>query len=175
MLHHQMNFWLWAFKRDSHQFLATSQASNNAFEKIFDKSRRDRQEDQIAYDHLDKQLSFDKYHFVTTMGSLLRILKISKSIWPVLQPSYSASTHLLQEGQIIRGLIEHSEEYFAGKGKNPDKWERPDLKGLGISDASSMTIDEDGHWIGGRLNIERAMKEVAAIAIVSASIPEPDY
>jgi hypothetical protein len=34
-------------------------------------------------------------------------------------------------------------------------------------------VGSDGHWLGGRLNVERVIAEVRAIAAVAAQIPAP--
>jgi len=46
----------------------------------------------------------------------------------------------------LRGMFEHSEEYFFGKGRYPDQWFIQDSLVEGVKiDASSTFINETGH------------------------------
>ncbi len=42
-----------------------------------------------------------------------------------------------------------------------------------IADATSTIVDKNGHWLGGRLNVERVVVEVRSIAAAAAQIPAP--
>jgi hypothetical protein len=129
-----------------------------------------------------KRMDLEKYHFITTMGSLLRNLKRSERLFPSIQSAYRNAQHLLTEGKQLRDMVEHAEEYLAGQGRNQSAFLREaegvatNLPGSspGIADATSTIIDENGHWIGGRLNVERVIAEVRLIAEEAAKIPAPE-
>lgn len=78
-------------------------------------------------------------------------------------------------------MIEHAEDYLEGKGRNQAAFVR-EAEGVaaaipgsspGIADATSTIVDENGHWLGGRLNVERVIAEVRLIAEEAAKIAVP--
>jgi hypothetical protein len=128
-----------------------------------------------------KRLELTKYHFVATMGSLLRQLTRAQSLFPELHNAWNAAEHLRKEGKELRDMIEHADDYMAGTGRKQGRFIRP-AEGVatslpgdqpGIADATSMIIDENGHWLGGRLNVERALAEVKAILLEAEKITPP--
>jgi hypothetical protein len=161
MDHHELNFWLWAFLRNGEAYLKQSKITDAAFESPLEQ-----------YEDCRRELKLAEYHFVATMGTLTRVLKRAQHLFPTIQPAYSMAKHLISEGPSLRGLIEHADEYFAGEGNHPDQWERRNSPTPGIVvDASSTIINQDGHWLGGRFNVERAIAEVKAIAVEAFKIP----
>lgn len=163
MIHYQMNFWIWAALLDAKSFI-DSVAALKSDEILRDAEKRH---------NAQQLLQLSKYHFVTTLGSLIRTLEIAAKMFPEIAPQYEASEHIRKEGQTLRGLVEHSEEYFAGEGKFPEKWVRENAAGGGTADASALVVDGKVHWIGGRLSVEQAISEIEKLQHVAQQIPMP--
>jgi len=161
MDHHQLNFWLWAFLRNGQAYLESSQKDCAAFENRFSEEAPTISREQVELARRECELT--KYHFVVTMGSLIRVLDKARHQFPSIQAPYSRASNL-REGRSLRGLIEHADEYFSGRGKHRDQWEHHDTARGIITDASCTEINKDGHWLGGRFNVERAIAEVEVIA-----------
>jgi len=74
-------------------------------------------------------------------------------------------------------MIEHShgnDGYLAGGGNHPDRFVRDGAPKPGITaDATSTIIDENGHWLGGRLCVELVLEEVSQIFKEAKKIPPP--
>jgi hypothetical protein len=182
MDHHYLNFWLWACLRDAEAYLAASAAFRSFLTNLggggqaFDV--RTFQERRIA---AQREMELAKYHFVTSLGRLLRNLKRSQDLFPSIKPVCDQAEHLFAEGKLLRDMIEHADEYIEGKGRKQAGFVREaegvttDLPGdaPGIADATSTIVDKNGHWLGGRLNVERVIVEVRAIAAAAAQIPAP--
>jgi hypothetical protein len=168
--HHELNFWLWACLKDGEAYLQSSR-DLFSFPRLAVPQR-------IA---LQRNLELEKYHFVTALGKLLRVLKRAQHLFPVIQPAYSRANHLINEGKLLRDMIEHSDDYQKGGGYHPDKFVHEatnvatNLPGdkPGTADATSTIIDENGHWLGGRFNVERAVIEIRLIQDEVNKIPAP--
>jgi len=182
MDHHYLNFWLWACLHDAEAYLAASAA----FYSIARDLRGGGEAFDIRAFHerriiSQRQMDLAKYHFVTSLGSLLRNLKRSQSLFPSIKPACDQAQHLFAEGKLLRDMIEHADEYTEGKGQKQAGFVREaegvatDLPGdaPGIADATSTIVDKNGHRLGGRLNVERVIAEVRAIAAAAAQIPAP--
>lgn len=178
--HHQLNFWLWACLRDagaylrvSHEYYSQQSITPNNLE-----AHRELEQKRLS---VQRNIELERYHFLTALGSLLRVLKRAQHLFPSIQPAYSRANHLLTEGALLRGMIEHVDDYEAGRGNHQDKFIR-ELDRLGTLtgdrkatiDATSIVIDNDGHWLGGRFNVERAIMEIIAIQDEANKIPPPD-
>jgi hypothetical protein len=171
MDHHYLNFWLWACLHDGEAYLAASSAfravtaelpTSGADIRAFTQRRMAAQQ----------RVELAKYHFMIVVGSLLRNLERSKRLFPSIKPVCDKAQHLFAEGKPLRDMIEHSDDYLEGKGKKQTAFVR-EAEGVavnlpgdrpGIADATSTIVDENGHWLGGRLNVERVLVEVRAIA-----------
>lgn len=179
--HHELTFWLWSFMRNADAYLTASEAAWSSFGDIFSSKRGDaplgvekKQARKVRTENLRNEERLAAYHFVTTMGVLIRVLKRSQHLFPKLQPPYSRATHLLDEGKEIRDMLEHAfgkDGYLAGGGKHPGKFFREEA---GIAaDATSTVIKDGGHWLGNRLCVERVIQEVRAIKDVADTIDPP--
>lgn len=161
-----MLFWLWAFIRDGETFLAHDATFNP-----YDRDRSWPLESQRL-----------KYHVIATMGMMLRTLNRVKAMFPTLQTPCDQAAHLFEEGKDLRDMIEHADDYRAGRGRKPQQFvrEMPHLlKSLpgdqpGTGDATGMIVDGGEHWFGGRLHLERALTEARTIQAVALTIPAPD-
>lgn len=175
--HQQLLFWLPACLRDAEVYLSSSSASKVAFDKIFSGGFEAMDQHNDEHQKLSDQQTLDAYHFIVVTGNLLRLLKRAQHLFPAIQPSYSRAKHLLSEGKELRDMIEHShgnDGYLAGGGNHPEKFVRDGAPKPGITaDATSTIIDENGHWLGGRLCVERVMKEVSEIYQEARKIPPP--
>jgi hypothetical protein len=187
MDHHYLNFWLWACLHDGEAYLAASAAvrsisaefrSTAIAGKPMPDIRRTFNERRIA---AQQHMELEKYHFVTAVGSLLRNLKRSQELFPSIKPVCDKAQHLFAEGKLLRDMIEHSDAYIERKGHKQANFVR-EAEGVatnlpgdapGIADATSTIVDENGHWLGGRLNVERVIAEVRIIAEEAAQIRAP--
>ena len=178
MDHYELNFWLWACLNDAEAYLEASRILHSTIRGYRTLDPRTFQEQRISAQH---RMELEKYHFVTALGKLLRTLKRAQHLFPTIQPAYSKANHLINEGKLLRDMIEHADDYQQGGGNNPDKFVREavgvatDLPGdkPGTADATSTIIDKNGHWLGGRFNVERAIKEIRAIQDEANKIPPP--
>jgi hypothetical protein len=179
MDHYFLQFWLWAFITDAEAFLQASGAFRAAMRTRITPSMP---QDWVKQRSLNR-MNFDraKYHFVSTMGSLLRHLRRTHSLFPAIQTAWEKAEHLQKEGKDLRDMIEHADQYMAGEGRKQDKFVR-DAEGVamhlpgdkpGRADATSLIVDGNGHWLGGRFNVEHALLEVRAIWAEAEKIPSP--
>jgi hypothetical protein len=180
--HHELNFWLWACLQDGEAFLESSRRSMAAMHEVskdFGKNRA-----HLTTERLTAQahLQLNKYHFVLTTGSLIKALTRLAPLFPGIQPMYDAAEHLKKEGLYLRNMIEHADTNVAAakKGTPRGGFVRksnllPELPGssAGTADATALIIDQDGHWLGGRLNVERVMADVRRIYEAARVIPPP--
>ena len=180
MDHYNLNFWLWACLSDAEAYLAASEHLMASVRKLGQSG------ENFAAANAERLLAqqhdmLAKYHFVSTMGSLLRNLNRLQELFPSIQPAYDKAEHLRTEGKLLRDMIEHADEYLAGKGRKQDKFvrESPDLLTSipgdkpGTADATATLIDEKGHWLGGRLNVERVISELRPLIEEAKKIPAP--
>lgn len=172
--HHELTFWLWATLKNADHYLSLSMKSQETVESMFDKNMERWSDARAEIEGLRKQTSLAAYHFVTAMGVLIRVLKRSQHLFPSIQPPYSRANHLLKEGKEIRDMIEHAygkDGYLAGGGRHKDKFVRQDA---GIAaDATSTFINNDGHWLGNRLCVERVITELRAINEEAVKLEAP--
>jgi hypothetical protein len=169
MDHHNLNFWLWACLHDAEAYIESSRQLN---------SITSHNERLSARKHLD----LNQYHFAMAMGSLVKRLTRLAPLFPSIQPAFNVAEHLKKEGLYLRNMIEHAETNLeaAKKGKPRGGFVRKSnlLSNLpgdrhGTADATSTIIDNDGHWLGGRLNVERVISEVRPIYEAAQAIPPP--
>ena len=174
MDHHYLNFWLWACLHDAEAYLESSRQLNSVIRSI--------QHIPQGIAAAQNQLELDKYHFVMTVGSLVKHLNRLAPLFPSIQPAFNAAVHLRKEGLYLRNMIEHAEKNLdaAAKGTPRGGFVRKsnllsDLPGdsQGEADATSTIIDNNGHWLGGRLNVERVIAEVRPIYEAATAIPPP--
>jgi hypothetical protein len=180
MDHHYLSFWLWACLHDGEAYLAASAALSSLSrpEKIGTSDVRAFTERRTA---AQRQMDLEKYHFVTAVGSLLRNLKRSQELFPSIKPACDNAHHLFAEGKPLRDMIEHADQYIEGKGRKQADFVREaeevgtNLPGdaPGIADATSTVIDDKGHWLGGRLNVEQVIAEVRSMAEEVKKLPAP--
>lgn len=170
-----LTFWLWAVLRDGDAFLRQSTAAQRAQVAVFEPEISRWQELSMTARGLQRETQLASYHFVSTMGVLIRVLKRAKRIFPEIQPAYDDATHLLAEGKQLRDMVEHAygtDGYLAGAGHHPERFVRQEA---GIAaDAISMHVDEHGHWLGNRLCVEQVMKEVSLITNKADKIELPE-
>jgi hypothetical protein len=177
MDHYLLKFSLWAFITDAEGFL---HASSN-FSHVIRVAIMPPQEGVQKRTDAQLHLNLAKYHFVSAMGSLLRHIRRTHSLFPSIQSAWERAIHLQKEGKDLRDMIEHADQYIAGDGRKQDKFIREgegiatNLPGdqPGQADATSLVIDNNGHWLGGRLNVERALSEVRAIWTEAEKIAPP--
>lgn len=184
--HHDLNFWLWACLQDGDAFLESSRRSTSAMHEVSKDAIHNLGKNRV---HLNAQrfaaqahLELNKYHFVMTTGTLVKTLTRLVPLFPAIQPMYDAAEHLKKEGLYLRNMIEHADTNVAAgkKGTPRGGFVRksnllPELPGSsgGTADATALIVDQNGHWLGGRLNVERVMAEVRPIHESARAIPSP--
>jgi hypothetical protein len=179
MDHHFLMFWLWAFITDAEEFLRASGDLRTGLAQTRLEASGDLRTGNFRLAQM--RLELTKYHFVTTMGSLLRNLRRLRPLFPSISTAWDQAKHLRKEGKDLRDMIEHADKYIAGEGLRQDKFVR-EAEGVatnlpgdrpGQADATSLVVDNNGHWLGGRLNVERALAEARAILAEAEKIPQP--
>lgn len=178
--HRQLNFWLWAAIHDGNQYLAASTnvrmlARAMATPTTLAIRVRLRQQWDEALQLVDLQ----GYHFIVSLGRAMPILQRAQHLFPTIQPIYSKSNHLINEARPLRNMVEHSHEYLRGEGWDQQNFHREgptvNLPGdqPGTADAISTVTNDEGHWLGGRLCVEKALKELTALLDHARTIPAP--
>jgi hypothetical protein len=113
---------------------------------------------------------------------LIKTLTRLSPLFPSIQPLFEKAEHLREEGTYLRNMIEHADKNVAAQKKGTPRGGfvrksnlLPELPGSrsGTVDATSVLIDQNGHWLGGRLNVERAIAEVRTIYQAALKIPAP--
>jgi hypothetical protein len=180
MDHDCLNFWLWACLHDAETYLESSRQFTSIIRgpKDWTTFRNERLSAQRRQD-------LAKYHFVMTMGSLVKRLPRLVTLFPSIEPTFNAAEHLQKEGLTLRNMIEHAETNLEAA-KKAKKWtprggfvRKSKLLSTipgnrqGSADAISTIIDNEGHWLGGRLNVERVVAEVRLIYEAAQAIPPP--
>lgn len=178
MDHYYLNFWLWACLHDAEAYLESSHRFTSAM--------RNTPKDLVAFQRehpsLKKNMELSKYHFIMTMGSLAKNLQRLAALFPSIQPSYEAAEHLRRKGLYLRNMVEHADINLGSVNKGAPRGGSvrksnllPELPGSsgGLADATSTIINNDGHWLGGRLNVEKIIAEVRPIYEAAQAIPPP--
>jgi hypothetical protein len=178
MDHRNLNFWLWACLSDAEAYLQSS----SEFRDILADPQKDPKkfnERRIASQNL---MELKKYHFVMTMGTALRYLDKLVPLFPTIAPLYEKAEHSRKEGLYLRNMIEHAITNADAQARNAPRggFVRKtdaafDLPGdtRGIADATATIIDDSGHWLGGRLLVERVIAELRPIYEAAQAIPAP--
>jgi hypothetical protein len=178
MDHYYLNFWLWACVHDAEAYLESSRRFTSAIRN----SPRDWATFQKERSALQRTTELNKYHFIMTMGSLAKNLERLAELFPSVQPAYEAAEHFRKEGLHLRNMVEHADTNLraASKGTPRGGFVRksnllPELPGSsgGLADATSTFINDEGHWLGGRLNVEKIIEEVQLIYNAAQVIPPP--
>jgi hypothetical protein len=185
MDHHDLNFWLWACLHDAETYLESSrQFTSSIIGGPKDWATFDDERERLSAQRR-RRLDLDKYHFAMTMGSLVKRLSRLATLFPSIQPPFNAAERLQKEGLTLRNMIEHEETNLEAAKKSKKGTPRggfvrtsnllSTLPGnrQGSADATSTIIDNDGHWLGGRLNVERVIVEVRLIYEAAQAIPPP--
>lgn len=163
--HDQLMYWIWACLESARAYLLMSKEYH---EILFERKNPVSMELRTDYRY---KVDLAKYNFIMTLGSLCRNLKVAQHLFPEIQPAYSRAHHLIKEGNELRGMVEHSDEYFSGRGKHKERWIRSDSPFVGSSaDPTSTIVNEEGHWLGGRLNVEKIILEVCFIQDAAKNI-----
>ncbi|MDT0502724.1 MULTISPECIES: hypothetical protein [unclassified Halomonas] len=175
--HQQLNFWLWACLQDAEKYLFLSRSSQDALDKMFDAPLEKMKAAQQEADKIQSHTDLAAYHFIVTMGNTLRLLGRAQHMFPSIQPPYSRARHMKGEGKELRDMIEHAHGhggYLAGQGKHQEKFVRDGAPRPGVTaDAISTVIDENGHWLGGRLCVETVVEEIRHIYEAAQTIDPP--
>jgi hypothetical protein len=135
MDHYLLKFRLWAFITDAEGFLHASSDFGDAIRAGImppQEGVQRRADSQL-------RLNLAKYHFVSTMGSLLRHLRRTHSLFPSIQGAWERAGHLRKEGKDLRDMIEHADQYIAGEGRKQDKFVR-EAEGI----ATNLPGDQPG-------------------------------
>jgi hypothetical protein len=181
MDHRNLNFWLSACISDGEEFLKASRELSSIPPALARLPHEERMAIIERRKLAQERLGLTKYHFVSTMGSLLRHLERTHSLFPSIKGPYEKAEHLRKEGKDLRDMIEHADQYVVGKGRKQDQFVRAaegvatNLPGdqAGTADATALIVDKNGHWLGGRLNVEPVIAEVRAISAEAEKIPPP--
>jgi hypothetical protein len=178
MDHYYLSFWLRACLHDAEAYLESSRR----FTSAMGNNPKDWAAFQKERSSLRHTMDLNKYHFIMTMGSLAKNLQQLAALFPSVQPAYEAAEHLRKEGLYLRNMVEHADTNLqaASKGTPRGGFVRksnllPELPGSsgGLADATSTIINNEGHWLGGRLNVEKIIAEVQLIYDAVQATPPP--
>ena len=175
--HYQLNFWVWACLQDANSYLEAS----NRFWSIMGKPSALRGEELSHMRTCQDLAELKKYHFLMSLGRAVRVIEHSYNLFPSIKPLCNAARHWMKEGKDQRDMVEHEDEYLSGRGRKQDDFFRTEnhlddfFPGdqAGIAAAGSLFRDSRGHWLGGRLNVERVASELASLLAEAQKIPIP--
>jgi hypothetical protein len=179
MDHYYLNFWLWACLHDAEAYLESSRRFTSSIPNDPKDWATFLQKERPA---LQRTTELNKYHFIMTMGSLEKNHPRLAELFQSVQPTYEAAEHFRKEGLYLRNMVEHGDKNLqaANKGTPRGGFVRksnllPELPGSsgGLADATSTIINDEGHWLGGRLNVEKIIEEVRLIYNAAQAIPPP--
>ena len=119
-----------------------------------------------------RALRLTGYVLLTCTGQLVRALKHAQRVFPELRPAVGSANHLFTEGKALRDMVEHADDYARGGGKNRAALYRE--RNGAVADATSTIVLGNGHWLGNRFCVERALGEVRNISAALEQIPYPD-
>jgi hypothetical protein len=180
MDHRYLRFWPWACVTNGQEYLRTSAAFWAAI-AVRPIPGTDFMQQIKNRERLRDRMELAKYHFVSSVGSLLRHMKRTHMLFPSIKDVWDKAEHLQKEGKDLRDMIEHADDYLTGKGQKQQAFIR-EAEGLltnlpgdkpGLVDATSDIIDGSGHWLGGRLSVEKAIEEAGALLVEAEKIPPP--
>jgi hypothetical protein len=170
--------WPWAFLEDAQALLDAIQKRDEAYSTP--ENGRARFEERRLW--ATARVDLDTYHFVMTMGTLIKTLNRVAPLFPSIQILFEKAEHLKAEGTYLRNMIEHADKNVAAQNRGTPRGGfvrksnlLPELPGSrpGTVDAISLIGDQDGHWLGGRLNVERTVVDVRPIHQAAQKIPQP--
>jgi hypothetical protein len=169
--------WTWAFIHDAEELIAFS-SRLRAMTKPPIRFSAEWTNERIL---LQKKLSLAGYHLAMVTGMMLRHLNALAPKYASVQLAFDKATHLNKEGERLRNMTEHAKaNREADKRGNPRKGfmrKAPDAafpgSEDGLSDPTGLVINNHGHWLGGRFNVELALSEVQAISEAADAIPIP--
>lgn|GEM_PF-5174154 len=169
---HQLNFWMWACLENGQRYLDAHTEMMRVVRSFPSGNSTSHTEWREAYILAQNNCNLAKYNFVLSVGKTIRILTRSKKMFPEICSVCDEAVHLFQEGPELRNMIEHDEEYFEGNGRKQNEFVRQNDGGS--ADASSVIVTSEGHFLGGRFIVEKAIAELEVIYAVVASVPEPE-
>lgn len=172
--HHYLNFWLWATLHEGEVHLTSSRDLS---------SRMGTAQNGEERAQIMQMFTLTGYRFVSALGVALRYLERLQHVFPSIKSAYDKANHLRAEGKNLRDMILHIDDYTAGRGRKQMDFLRKDesqdrsLPGdsSGILDASATIISNGEIWMGGRLNVERAIIELRPLVQAAKDIPPPDF
>jgi hypothetical protein len=121
---------------------------------------------------LRNSVELEKHHFMVTLSSAVHHLKRLLPLFPSIEPQYAAARHTFEEGQRLRNLICRADERQAkqAEARNSGASELTDSR-PGEANATSTVVDHDGHWLGGRLCVEKVVAELRPLLDAVKVIP----
>ncbi|MGO8738542.1 hypothetical protein [Rhodoblastus sp.] len=188
--HHDLQFWLWACLKAGDDFLAACGQETSVRHRVAGIHTRPHRGIQTVIaseaarfqsEMATKKRLLAQYHFVITAGMSAKVLNRISPLFPQINETYEAAEHFRKEALNLRNLLEDTENIAAAKKGTPrGGWNRKkdllrELPGSsgGISDATSLIVNDKGHWIGGRLRVEGVLFEVNKIYEAALTIPAP--
>jgi hypothetical protein len=144
--------WLQGVIYQGNRLLENRQKMQNAMQSITQETLMKHQ-DFLEYNDLR---IVDEHFFVTSVSKAIDWLKEVKKFKPELLSDIDMFIHSLPEVKDLRNMREHDVDYFKGKGIAQDRFIKT-LTDTSV-DASASFSDDNGYLIGGRLNVQQAMK-----------------
>lgn len=170
--YYEITHWSWACCYQGERYLHESALSNTAFEKLFNEQSDEQTKQEVNLCQAKQNLA--AYDFMSALGILLKILPRTKNLFPQLEKVIANAQHIQKEGRYLRNMLEHAHDdgsYLRGGGHYPQDFIRHTE--FFSADATSTVITEEGHLLGGRLLVERALSELYPIYEAAQKISPP--
>ncbi len=122
-------------------------------------------------------IHFKSYFFIIALNKLRIYLQEYNKVVPNTREVIGTFLKSIPEIQTLRNLREHEDEYLKGKGKNRMKYEE-DLAEKHHKQFSSLKVDPHVNlqfgtniYIGGRLNVQRIIKDLELLDALEIKMP----
>ena len=143
--------WLKGVIYQGNRLLENQQKMQNAMQAIAPETLMKHQD----YLVLNDLRIVEEHFFVTSISKTIDWLKEVKKFRLELSSEIDMFFHSLPEAKDLRNMREHDVDYFKGKGNAQNRFVKT-LTNMTV-DASASISSTDGYFIGGRLNVQRAM------------------
>ena len=148
--------WCKAVIIESERILELDQEIGNLFRNM-NSAEAFQTVDWNRMNHISDVSRLEEYYFIIALNKALEWLLESKQKFIEVQPLIERINTELPYIREVRNMREHEIEYFKNEGRNQRNFIRPlGKEGQSIADATSMIVNEEGYFVGGRISVQLA-------------------
>jgi len=147
--------WCKAVIIQSHRIIELNKELSVYFERMKDFTHF-QVADKDNMDHVTDLIKIEEYNLIISLNKALEWLAKAKLYFPEVEVIIERINNYLPHIKEVRNMREHEIDYYKNKGHKQDFFVRP--LGNSLSDATSTIVNEDGYFLGGRINVQVANK-----------------